>query len=300
MKFVLLSLTLLISSVSFSQVLTPDCSEPASRQSAAEKKIASDILIQIKRSMLLSGAEVYENSSDLKSWFIAADQTNVRFVDSDLPAEVNEVVQQGTAYSCENLKTGEMFTFLNRTLWSRLTEPADQEALIHHEIAVLAGLESTGNYAFTQKFVQARKNSYIARYALDSLVCQLTLFEKSSNGSADKPIAQKEIRIKPQSSVETVQLMGRKNRQGIYARVVGNAGSIVTINLIEGTGVQGGVSGRDLLKQNLKSYEDIKEYVLHGYTKNFSGDFSKFFDADPYLFQVTCKSVPNPDLQIAQ
>lgn len=100
-------------------------------------------------------------------------------VDKALPARVGGITQNGAAYS-EWVKEGANripAMTLQRTRWMAIGKALDREALIHHELCVLAGLEVTGDYHLTNEFVKQRQAS---RNLSDERaeICTLSLFTK--------------------------------------------------------------------------------------------------------------------------
>ncbi len=85
-------------------------------------------------------------------------------------------IQQGTAWSTFDGINSEIK--LNFKRFSALVDPIAIEGLLHHELAVLAGIEKTGDYTYTDQFMLYREKIWESQLAQQA-ICTISIFEKN-------------------------------------------------------------------------------------------------------------------------
>ncbi len=105
-------------------------------------------------------------------------------VDSTLPAKSEEGngTQLGAAFS--SYDNGSAQIQIQRDRWKRISDPVVMEELIHHELAVMAGVEKTGDYRWSDRYTAISKKFWESRKS-ESILCSVSLF-----GLAEKPFAE--------------------------------------------------------------------------------------------------------------
>jgi len=109
---------------------------------------------------------------------IAQSSPHIIVVDSPLPAKSGDgsATQLGTAFS--SYKNGVAQIQIQRDRWSRIIDPVVMEELIHHELAVMAGVESTGDYKLSDRYAAISRKFWDSRKS-ESTLCSASLFELS-------------------------------------------------------------------------------------------------------------------------
>lgn len=111
---------------------------------------------------------------------------SIAIVQKDLPAANPDghtygsggFVQDGTAYSTFDGENAQVE--LNEARFGKLVHPLAIEGLLHHELAVLAKLERTGEYHYTDAFVKYREKFWEKRLA-ERTLCTVSLFDREPN-----------------------------------------------------------------------------------------------------------------------
>lgn len=100
-------------------------------------------------------------------------------VDENLPAQVNGVTQNSFAYSFNDGEN--VIILIQSDRWKAAQNPVYIERVLHHELAVLVGLEKTGDYRQTDKFVDARA-IFWQKVLSQNFACTFSLFSKKYEG----------------------------------------------------------------------------------------------------------------------
>lgn len=142
-------------------------------------KIADHVFQSIEK----IGPKLY-SGEDLEIIREIKNELKIVMADGELPASVSNVVQNGSAFSIRENKTATMF--LNKKQWNESNSLLKREALIHHEIMVMAGIETTGEYELSIEFEKLRKNFWKLTVG-KSVFCTINVFEKSRYYHKDVP-----------------------------------------------------------------------------------------------------------------
>ena len=87
-------------------------------------------------------------------------------------------IQDGTAWSSFDGTYSDIK--LNYDKFSKISDPLTLEGLMHHELAVLADIEKTGDYTYTDQFL-ANREKFFESQSAQYTQCTVSLFDK--NGS---------------------------------------------------------------------------------------------------------------------
>ncbi|HAR43653.1 MAG TPA: hypothetical protein DCS07_13650 [Bdellovibrionales bacterium] len=109
-----------------------------------------------------------------------ADKLRVVVVDRELSVQTGKEIQNSTAASL--WKENTPVALLQRSSWNGIEKAIDREALLHHELCVLAGIESTGDYRQTNKYKEFRQNSWKFRGQMTQ-ICSVSLFKATKTPS---------------------------------------------------------------------------------------------------------------------
>ena len=95
--------------------------------------------------------------------------------DMELPARAGDREQNGVAFSVYDGKQATIR--IQRQRWEALMNPVKKDVIIHHELAVLAGIERTGDYVVSTKF-EAKQSLFWEKARSKKFLCSISLFEK--------------------------------------------------------------------------------------------------------------------------
>lgn len=96
------------------------------------------------------------------------------------------IIQQGTAFSSWSPDTQTGQVSLQKEKFSAIVDPIAIEVLFAHELAVMAGIETTGDYRLSDAFGAQRAKSWEKRLAHQS-ICTFTVFNKKLRYGANIP-----------------------------------------------------------------------------------------------------------------
>jgi hypothetical protein len=88
-------------------------------------------------------------------------------------AFVVSIQQSGVAYSIRDNSGARIF--IQRQRWEKLSDSLFKESLLFHELAVLSGVEATGDYKYTRLFFEKR-GAYWESMKSMTTVCTVALF----------------------------------------------------------------------------------------------------------------------------
>ncbi|MDO9182119.1 MAG: hypothetical protein Q7U04_06910 [Bacteriovorax sp.] len=138
---------------------------------------ATRVANQVIESINKIGTNIY-STEQLEEINIIKLELKIVIVDTELPTQTNDKIQNGAAYSIRENHVSTIF--LKRDLWNSIPTLLEREVLIHHELMILNELEVTGVYTYSLKFEFYRKNFW--KLALDkSTICTINVFEKEQN-----------------------------------------------------------------------------------------------------------------------
>lgn len=103
--------------------------------------------------------------------------------DKELPASVGSTTQNSFAFSFND--GDNVMVLIQSERWKSAESPLKIEKTLHHELAVLAGLEKTGEYSRTDKFMEKRL-AFWQKVQSQSFACTFSLFSKEQNGQLGK------------------------------------------------------------------------------------------------------------------
>jgi hypothetical protein len=219
----------------------------------------------------------------------------ILIVDTELPATINGITQNGFAYSFNDSET--VLILIQSDRWKAAQNPVFVERTLHHELAVLAGLEKTGDYTLTDRFAKARM-AFWQKVLSQNFACTFSLFSKDSELehqtlSIGKFLGAAGIvkKMDTQSGFVTLARVGNKSNDDYYpsviARYVVSAEGYLRAMISEADVLEKGANWRSF--QNLRNNSTEKVY------------FSPYDLIDPqgsnleswgqYFVQVSCSKI---------
>lgn len=179
---------------------------------------------------LQSGTELYPKKIK-EALLDKAKNVKIIITDESLPVQAEDVSQYGAAFSVFDGQ--ESVILIQRKRWLAIDSPTIKDSLLHHELAVLAGIESTGSYPYTDLFARYRKKFW-EHHQSQKFVCTFSLYRKvNEKGSVGgKLLGSAGIFIHDlgvSSNFEVIhdltsQVDGKSNRAFIVRYVVSNNG----------------------------------------------------------------------------
>lgn len=249
---------------------------------------ATRTLFAVTKAIRMAEKGVY-TEEEKKKLLEAADKLKILSVDEDLLVKSVDAVQNSTAYSTW---TGDSpITLLNRGRWNKIEKATDRENLLHHELAVLAGLEKTGDYRLTAKFAEFRKNSWKFREERTQ-ICTVSLFQKK------KTLSGKEI---PGEALGVASIVmdhvGAKSdwakignisdKREVKVLYVIDSGGYLRLKIVE---VDRQEKGRGFLLENQKALFE-EGVLIDPYSDDFyPGSSTKNVVFGDYFMSVSCSS----------
>lgn len=155
-----------------------------------------DTGIEVQR-VLNSVYQMIANSSDLypeevkQALLKKARTAKIMVTDNELPVTQGQFAQYGAAFSVYDEQ--EAIIQIQRKRWNDIANPLITDSLLHHELAVLAGVEITGDYQYTNKFAISRDKFWQSVLA-KQFVCTFNLYGRAEPPSYSRPVT-REFRI---------------------------------------------------------------------------------------------------------
>ncbi|HWU43810.1 MAG TPA: hypothetical protein VN132_10240 [Bdellovibrio sp.] len=215
-------------------------------------------------------------------------------IDAELPATVDGITQNGFAYSFNDGENVLILIQSNR--WKEAQNPADVERTLHHELAVLTGLEKTGDYNVTDKFTQARV-AFWQKVLSQNFACTFSLFSKSQTADGSQSIekflgaAGVVKKMDGQGGFVTLARTGNKLSNEYYP-------SVIVRYVISANGyLRAAISEADVLEigsdwrtfQNLRN--NSKEKVYFTPYDLIEPQGSNLESWGPYFVQISCSKI---------
>ncbi|MDG0817980.1 hypothetical protein [Bdellovibrio svalbardensis] len=178
-------------SVTVKKILNKDLSEiskiPSSQKGllmgGATSGGGDDIGLEVQRALSLVVQAIQIDSelypSKVKQALLTkAQSVKILITEEALPAGVGKLSQYGAAFSVFDGR--QAVILIQRQRWVAIDNPTIKDSLIHHELAVLAGLETTGDYQYTNLFATQRAKFW-ERLQSQSFVCTFSLYKKTND-----------------------------------------------------------------------------------------------------------------------
>ncbi len=104
--------------------------------------------------------------------------------DEELPVNTSVGIQKGAGFS----RSDENNTIIkiNRKRWLGMRTVVDNEVFIHHELAVLAGIETTGDYRISDKQFRKFRSILWEKLFSKKIICAVSLFNKEIDAQSGK------------------------------------------------------------------------------------------------------------------
>lgn len=135
---------------------------------------ATRVANQVIESINKIGSNIY-SKEQLEEINAIKLELKIVIVDTDLPTQTKDKIQNGAAYSIRENNVSTIF--LKRDLWNSIPTLLERETLIHHEIMILNEMEVTGVYPYSLKFEDYRKNFWKLSDN-KNLLCTINVFQK--------------------------------------------------------------------------------------------------------------------------
>ncbi|OFZ19233.1 MAG: hypothetical protein A2X94_05570 [Bdellovibrionales bacterium GWB1_55_8] len=145
---------------------------------------ATHSLTALQKAISQAGPQIY-TPEEKKKLLNAAEKLKILMVSQPLSVKTSSgVIQESTGYSFKH--DGVPISLLNRDGWKQIENAIEREKFLHHELCVLEGIETTGDYHKTSKYDQFRKHSWKFREN-ETNICSISVYKLKKTLSG-KPI----------------------------------------------------------------------------------------------------------------
>lgn len=195
-----------------------------------------DIGLEVQRALGLVAqaiqidSELYPSKAK-QALLTKAQSVKIIITEEALPASAGQLSQYGAAFSVFDGR--QAVILVQRQRWMAIDNPTIKDSLIHHELAVLAGLETTGDYRYTNLFATHRKEFW-ERLQSQNFVCTFSLYKKANDqrSASGKLMGSAGVFMRDSgvsANFEVIQDLepqvdGKSNRAIIVRHVVSNNG----------------------------------------------------------------------------
>ncbi|MEN0060322.1 MAG: hypothetical protein AAGB31_15895 [Bdellovibrio sp.] len=216
-------------------------------------------------------------------------------VDTELPAQVNGIKQDGFAYSFNDGEN--VLILVQRDKWKAAQNPLYVERVLHHELAVLAGLEKTGVYSITEDFTKSRM-AFWQKVLSQNFACTVSLFSKKFVSDSDTPSIGKFLgasgivkKMDTEAGFVTLARIGVEANDGYYpsviARYVISAEGYLRAVISEADVLEKGPDWR--IFKNLQNNSAEKIYFTpYDLVESHGSNLESW---GPYFVQVSCSKI---------
>ena len=113
---------------------------------------------------------------------------NIIMVDKEIPVNTSVGIQESAGFSRSNKNKDENVNVIqiNRKRWLGMRTIVDNEVFIHHELAVLAGIEKTGDYHISDTQFRKFRSILWEKLFSKKIVCVVSLFSKEIDTQSGK------------------------------------------------------------------------------------------------------------------
>lgn len=145
-----------------------------------------DVGLQVKRVVSILSAAIQNIPSSAypigmkDKMLLASQKARVAVVPGPLPAVVEKThrLQIGAAFSTFDGKETYLIE-VDYNKWPLIEDPTVEEGILYHEIAVMAGLETTSDYTYTDRFLKDRKKLWEKIFS-EKFYCVVSLVQHSN------------------------------------------------------------------------------------------------------------------------
>lgn len=135
-------------------------------------------VLRVITEMINSNKTTIYTKEEKEALLTKAALAKIIMIDERLSEDTSVGRQDGAAFSYSN--DTETVLGIQRARWRNISLVVERERLVHHELAIVAGLEQTGEYHLSDKFKKERAVLW-DQLLSKKIICVVSLFNKKKN-----------------------------------------------------------------------------------------------------------------------